>query len=304
MKKDFLKFYQDYKKKIIPTYEPKDIDKWYDDVLESKKEIKDYIPDKSIVLDIEIATQDNTVSTQCIDPYITQIFNIIPSYTQTYNLTKQDLIEPSLSKYKNISTAKHILTFAKRQKISIDKLKIIEKNLSELGQVYAKIKFKKPIKRITLTYDPIAFILLGNFPFDSGSCFGQGSRINTEKRFAFGVHPRFFLILSHKNNEDITLPDKASNIDGRAFGIFSDDYKILNFTNGKGFLGKLTVKHYYQKIYEHIYKKEKATLTDNIFRFTGGLDYVDPPTVSISTKVCTSQVCDLTKQFLNDRNKR
>lgn len=301
MKEKFLQSYREFLKRIPASFEPKNIDKWYDDVLSSKQAIRQYIPNASISLEVELSPEETNLSTSHIDPYIDPILKIIPTYLSTYALTKQHLTKSSLSTHKGISTAKHILTFVKKQKIETEKIRIIEKHLSELGQVYAKGKFSHPVKRITLTYDPLAFIMLGNFSFDSGSCFGQGNRINTEKRFAFGVHPMFFLALSHKDNKDVILPD-ASNIDGRIFCIFSDDLTILNFTNGRGFFLSRCMRHYCKGIYDFLYKKEKATLTENIFKFTGGLDYVDPPTLTFSTTSTTSQICNLTKQFYYERH--
>lgn len=303
MKDEFLNFHKSFNAKIKPTYEPKNMGDWYDKVLEAKKPLNKYLPDLYTTLDIEVPEEDNTIPTKEIDPYIDPILKTLPKYLNEYRLTKQSLLRPTLKDHKNISVAKHILTYAKRHKIDEEKIKIIEKNLSSLGQIYAKFKFTKITKKVTLTYDPLAFLVLGNFACDMTSCFGQGSRINTEKRFAFGVHPSFFILLFHRNNNDIDIKKDTSNIDGRMFGIFTDDFKVLNFSNGYGFCANHKIRHFCKGIYEKIMSKNKSVLTENQFRFTGGLTYTDGPLLSFSTQTCAAQVCNLTDSFYKERCK-
>jgi hypothetical protein len=282
---------------------PKNIDQWYDDVLTSKEPLKKILPNPNTVIDLEVPAEENPAPSPEIIPHITEVCKILPQYLNTYALSINNFSLPILEKHKGISGAKHILTYAKRNKISKENLQIIEKHLSLMGQVWAKVKFQKISKKITISYCPWTFALLGNFIFDTSSCFGQGNTQNTEKRFALGVYPTLFVVLFHKDNKDIDIQQSSPTIDGRMFGCFTNEFKTLNFCNTYGYASRANIQHFCKEIFKQLTQKNKCQVTSNYFTFTKGLTYVNSYVNSCSDKVVDSmQNCELTMKYYNERN--
>lgn len=219
---------------------PKDLDAWVKEVDESHEEIRKLLG--GVRKTFKLPATEGLVPADFNSVYYMKrtIDRIIPSYFTKYELTQDVLSFPNIRKLRNISTAKHILGYADRQKVSPESRKTLEDELAKLGLAWAKAKIKSPETNVTITTTPQAFALLGLLPCDKSSCFKHGAG-NSDKRYAVGIMKDSFVIMYHTDEE---VEEKVENdkISGRSIGVLSkhEDEFILNNTNNYPQLGGLT----------------------------------------------------------------
>lgn len=295
-KQQFLKWAKDFAKER-GGYIPKKLEEWYDIVENKSKELQKQIPFNTI--DLEVTNQTYPINNSV--EYYNRLNKYIPEYFRTYGFYYNNLSLPTLIfKNRKMSTAKHILTFLKMKKCDSGIIQSVIKILSDLGKEWAANNIAKEVKRISVLHSPLAYFLIGNYSCDKISCFGQGNRINPDKRFSLGVHPDTFILLSHTKGE-IEFQPNTTTADGRMLGVINDN--TMRFSNGYGFFTKPNVKYYLESLYNNVFGVKSCTTTDGYFKYEGGLDYIDYPVLSISkNKIDKDYVCKICMEYKHEKD--
>lgn len=122
-----------------------------------------------------------------------EITDVLPRYFYQYNLTYKDLENQILPKYK-IKTAKHILAFARQNKVNETEVKALNKSLADLGKWWKRtVDVTIDKSYITISTTPLAFALLGSYVCDHGSCFA-GITYNCDRKYTIAIQPETFIL--------------------------------------------------------------------------------------------------------------
>jgi hypothetical protein len=302
-KKELLSWYSDYRKKYAYEYMPKNVEEWLEELDKSKKEFRKLLGGERKTFEIELKDEQRPASESICYPIVDEILPIIPDYLKQYNLNKTVFLYPNIKSAKNISTSKHISTYATKQKVEKDKIGKIIIALSKLGEIWKRAKAENSKTKITFSTDPRAFTLLGKYGADRGSCLAAE---NSDKKYAIGLYPTSFIILIPKDNSVVT-EEKENFAEVRGIGCVTNG--ILNIINTKG-VGysydnkkPMTVGCFdsaMTEISKQLIGCEKPEKIDRKFRFKGGMNYTDS-NFSIFDKskqnVINEQAAELTLKY-------
>jgi hypothetical protein len=279
-KNNFLEWYKDFENNIRTTrkkYIPSDVDKWLNSIENSHKNIRERLDGECKYLSITTANAASDI----FRPHLKIIHDIIPLYYATYDMSENDLMYPKIDKCNGngISTAKHLLTYAKKVKVSENSMERLNAMLSELGKIWASDSFNKTY-HVLISTSPKAFIRLGSYN-DAGSCFVHGG-MNNDKKYALAVATNSFVMFVTKsvasNIDDISF----GNILCRLIGNANEDLTRFNTSNAYG-----RVDLYLNCIKDaikEIGKFKNIHLELNKFKYRGGMNYINGPVWSFMEK--------------------
>jgi hypothetical protein len=308
MSKEFLEWHKEFveqcakggysygESKPSPKWCPKDMQEWLDLIDKNHEKLREKIGgiSKTTFIDPSKNDEDEVVAPyQSVYDIMYYINYYMPGYYEKYGLTHEDFQHQKLKKLKNIGATKHILGYAKRAKVDEGKLAEVEKYVERLGQLFKKAKARKVKGYITMTTEPKAFCLLGQFGFDGG-CFAQGS-FNSDKKYGLGVTENSFVLLIHSEPEyelkkrEYSYSEKGKNVVGRALGVITgDDLGMVHTVNHSpsiyayddrcGSLADLTAwAKDYLEAKEISTQNNKVTLTHGInYGSNSGYTFFDP----------------------------
>lgn len=231
--KEFKDWYKEFSGRITGSRAPKDMDKWLDTIDANHERIRKLLGGDRLERTVSITFKSSALSgAECSDLYY-KIYDILPNYFYTYNIGAYDLGSPVLISQRGIKTSKHILTYAKKQGITKERMADLEKIIASLGEKWANSKSTETTKVVSISTTPKAFCLIGKYGCDAGSCFAQGC-FNQDKRYTFGAHPETFVVVIKKdnNNDDVEGKDSSKNM-VRMLGFLTKD-NIFNTLSYSG----------------------------------------------------------------------
>jgi hypothetical protein len=279
-KETFLEWYEKLGGKS-KLFIPKDLDGWFDAVEKSHKDIRELFGGVHKTATVEYIDDSMKIANYyTCAPYITVIIRLLPCYTSTYNLSYyDDLLYCKLLAHKNISTAKHIMGYAERMKISDEAKKELEIALSNLGKIWHKPTNSKITATYTITTSPRAFAKIGHYGMDNSSCFTNG-HMNNDKKFALAIVPNSFVLIQHKEKSDVDNPeDDNTNISSRLIGNATTGLKRINLSNAYG--GTVKTGSFIEEVIKDIFGFKSVTKDLNKFKYTCGMNYINAPVISI-----------------------
>ena len=209
-------------------YKPPHLPTWFDAVQDAHLEIRRHIDGMSITGKYELNDVQRPAEFSDCKPIIAVIENLLPMYLNDFYLGRHDLLLPNISRYRGVKTGKHITEYADKIQLDPDKRKQLNKALSDLGNEWAKCRVKRETVFTTLSTEAKAFMLLGHYGADDGSCFRQGGAKNSNK-YNLAECENTFVFLVHKDSN--TGVESSSQNSARAWGFFNIKERVVNFSN-------------------------------------------------------------------------
>ncbi len=156
--------------------------------------------------------------------------SIYDSYLEDYDFDHkifQQECTPSGAKLSR-HLLKYVKTYTHTSKTNILQL---EQYLSTLGETKKRLKVNdKNEWHCHITTSPQAFMLLGHYPTDHGSCFRFGGCAGTDK-MRIALMPTSFVLLLSKHELSGWNTQNRNNIIGRCWGYFNSTFTKCTITN-------------------------------------------------------------------------
>lgn len=170
--------------------------KWFEAVENAHKDIREIIGDISCLKSFDI--KDINLPLNCNNVWLQAVLKQLPAYLKTYEFTVEDLLLPKIAKFKNISTTKHMKTYAKKV---FDQfiLPNVLYNIDMLASIYGNNKIPGGKYIVELRTDAMSFARLGHYGHDS-TCFANDGQ-NWSHKYKIGIKENSFVILIHKDKE-------------------------------------------------------------------------------------------------------
>jgi hypothetical protein len=206
------------------------------------------------------------------------VIKILPKYYADYNNTinEASFCREKLTICNKVAGSKHIMTYAKRQKLSEDKLNEINKLVASLGQLHQKNKANPNQNFMTVSTDPKAFCLIGKYAGEGNySCFAQGANFNGDKKYAWGAHPNSFVVMPHRTKDINLNAMTAEGTEGRGLGVL-DDNGAIYITNMVPSYHACMSPAAFEKVFGELLNWGKPSTAQNLGILTGGICYGKP----------------------------
>ncbi len=255
------------------------IEKWFEECKKAHEKMVESLEGETKTI-VCYKVEAQSADPKLIDPYIDAIIKYMPDYLGKYKLTKEDLRWPKLAKCKNISTSKHILTYAERffkdKPHNIYQYQSIQGWVANMGQIWSTLDDGENPMAITLSCDPRAFVMLGYCVGDTSACF------NSTIKYAFGLHKNSIIAIVH-NGKDIVFEPSHESIKGRALGILEDDWLGISNRYGQAIysakrfenVAKQILKVDNVKVHEQDRNVTPYNSANALYRFKGHVPYTN-----------------------------
>lgn len=202
---------------------------------ESHQQIRDLIGGLSISRKIELPNSEGYAKyTEC-EPYILRIMaNLGHRYqNQVLNpafVSLHDLCKGTVTVGKrSVRTGKHIMDFAQRYKLCNNtQLTQLSKDISKLGEIWAEAKTKKQEFYLNLDTSYEAFIKLGHYGCDNGSCFGQERSRENDKHSLAQRSNTFVMYFTTTEAPELNFETRAAV---RLWGAINPNNRLLSISN-------------------------------------------------------------------------
>jgi hypothetical protein len=202
---------------------------FFDKVQDAHEEVRKAIGGIRLTCSIETPKPEDDVQIDVKGPEktIENILSHLPNYLRDSNLTKEDLYSPTLPD--GIKTTKHILKYASKKLDDYNNLlygapyvcmESVSKHVAQLGSDYTAKNPTGTTYGVVLTTAARAFLSIGHFGPDNGSCFGQG-RQNYNHKFHIGVSPDTFVLLIKKKLGKLHEATNSPDTVARMWGFYS-----------------------------------------------------------------------------------
>lgn len=218
------------------------------------------------------------------DDFVYKLNILLPTFFSTYGLGRGIFESPKLiSNKRDFTLTKHITTFASR--IPGTNLGAVNDLTTAIGQVFKQYKNTADNDYLTLSIDPFSFLNLGNYGYDSNSCFHYRG-MNRDKRYTIATHPES-CILAISSDKPEYKDRIISNSIVRMIGFINRDFNYLAFCNS--YVQKKIAKYNFYSAIKYILpeisnKKYQQFSDDyNDIKFKGGINYNNGSYVNFST---------------------
>ena len=318
--KEFVPWFKEFVDKVEGGYTrkswvPQDLEAWVAEIDAGHQEIRNLLGGTRKTFKVEESEGQGAADYNSVYKLYNTINLQLPDYFLKYNLNQNHLAFPNIPEHKNISTAKHILGYADRQKLPPEKKKILEDAVAQMGLAWAQAKQKGPECFATITTTPQAFCLLGNYGIDGNSCFRHGS-FNSDKRYAAGIMKESFVVLFHKK-EEVEEKNQNSDIIGRCIGMLTKhkDEPIFNTVNhypysygyGKAETNAVGCGGQVKLLASKFLGLAEPESLSNFCQITGGINYGQYIGFSVFDKkkigTIPRQVVDVDAKYSTEKNK-
>ncbi len=260
---------------ILPTYAP-NMPEWLEKVEKNHEQIRAKIGGISKTIKIEVDT--NEVPSNIVYGIFGPLnsYRFVYDYFREYGLSYEDFQISKLAKLKGVGAAKHILGSAKRKKLPEEEIKVIEKQMERLGQMWAQYANAKQVGYATITTDPKAFCLTGHLKLDNDSCFQQGN-FNSDKKYALGAHPNSFIVLLHREAK-AEIKEKSNDFYARSQGLLTGpNFEIFNVFNHyprcSSQMNELGIPAQMEFLAKNVLGVEKVSVAKDLLSLTKGINY-------------------------------
>ena len=155
--------------------------------------------------------------------------NIYSSYLQDYDLDSKVFQQECIPSGAKLS--RHLLKYVKTYTHTNEAhIKQLQEYLSALGEAKKRSKVDKNSWYCHFTTSPQAFMLLGHYPTDHGSCFRFGRCAGTDK-MRIALMPTSFVLLISKHELSGYGESEKNKIVGRCWGYFNSTFTKCTITN-------------------------------------------------------------------------
>jgi hypothetical protein len=275
-KEEFIKWHD----QVINKYNGESvfgISELYDRLKSNHKEIRALIGDVENVYNVKVKTGTNYTKFEDIEQWVSNIEYYLPKYLSQYGLKRAIFLEDRVGKVK---LNKHVLTYADevfkktkdgyitdnygavlgtpeaivfRIKTYLDKISIIKKS-NVIKEDNAFVKISTALE---------AFVMLGHYGPDTGSCFGFGKERYTNKYRLAHRKNTFVCLISREKDFAKPIARCWGWLDGKAL-CFSNLYHKTS--NEKSVTALLTecCKQIYKKETVH-YESHIADVEDGVY---------------------------------------
>jgi hypothetical protein len=279
-------------KQFKAGYRPVKPDDWATQIDSCHDEIRKLIGGITNTFEVTMPICQKPLSYSDVQKHYYDIhYNIMPKYFQEYGLSYTALYEPTLPFNGGIKVSKHMLTYAKRQGLDPAKIEQLNKILTALGELWSRCSTKEGKYYITISTDPKAFMMVGSFGCDGGSCFSNVS-FNADKPYSFGICKNTFVCVIRTEEPKDPISDKAI---ARFMGHYLPEKKLINFHNEYGtYGGKISpgnLENAIKAVVEDVFETEKLEIVRDKISVSGCGLYGHNPNWAFSTQ--TIDVKDL-----------
>ncbi len=205
-----------------------DINKYFTLVQKNHQNIRKLIGGLQCEMLVKLQTNQKPIDKQC-GSLIKEIQQLVPDFApyanKTYGTDKtmaELLSKPTMPNgtHSSVRVSKVLSTYARDYVKNVEKIKEINKKISELGLEWGKYRTDNIDLKIEMLTNAQAFTNLGYYEVDNDSCWQQtaGNAIN---KYQIGISPDTFVIL---------IKDTKDNILARMWGFLSED-NVFNTSN-------------------------------------------------------------------------
>jgi hypothetical protein len=232
---NFVSWYEKFIKRNA-GWSPDPLRQWFDVVEDNHQELRQLIGDVKIDRKylLKSGTKPLDINTPALRNIIDTLNDIAPNFIERIGITEDDFKYPVFAEGNHNGRRLSKLLRDNLVLITRDILGatiVIDKQISLLGEEWAKCKTSECELTVTLSTTQRGFSLLGHYGPDDNSCFRQGSTSRFDK-YIFGQSKNTF-ILSIKGFDKIK--GKERNL-ARAFGWYANGaFNVRNYYFVEGF---------------------------------------------------------------------
>lgn len=209
-------------------------DKWFEIVSTKHETLRKKLGGNDFTAEISLENQEPQAPYSEIATIATRIYNTIPDYFVSNNITAEALCCPIVGGENNnrIKRSKHVNAWMERYGVYSGVQESIQKLMSQLGDIWAKYKPTDMKLYMALCTDARAFVKIGHNGCDNSSCYRQGGCHQMDK-YALGQYPNSFVLLVFDSQDkmdrryDIAFEGAMS----RYWGIADESCNVFNICN-------------------------------------------------------------------------
>lgn len=259
---------------------------WFDECEKVHENLREKLGGIRKIVKVELANATVPLELSRIAEPYNKLNTLIPDYFNYHNIRSEKMVFPFYTteivqgngqkKKKDVKWGKHINYWlnlsCNKGKFDNKKLRDIDSVLQKLGSEWSKCKTQKQMSYVNMTTDPRAFVQIGHYGPDSGSCFRQKSG-NQLNKYQLGVYPTSYVLLVQNydgeergTNLDNLNPDNFS----RMWGVANKDLNIFNLANyypNKN-LSESNIFHSVDKFFSQLFKTDKAKKHQNLIKIS------------------------------------
>lgn len=234
---DFTQWFSDGEKSFIGRhgrFVPSNPLYWLNRVEEKHSRLRTILGAEKVSQTINLEKEQEILNIKDIKAQIDGILHIIPNYLSDNNFDINVFASPyiQLGTHNAIKLSKHVITYASNflrrihgTEECVQRIKNIERLLSEIGKELSKKQVTAQQLEVTLSTTHKAFALLGHYGPDEDSCFNQSSDKPSHKYILAQSENTFVITIAGENKKG-----KIKNL-ARAFGWFDNSFNVANVSN-------------------------------------------------------------------------
>jgi hypothetical protein len=211
----------------LSTCSLKDISTWVDVVEQKHKTFRQFLGglEKTIRVENDIVDQVGVPYNET-EPLAKKIYYAINNFFTSSDIALASLCYPTYKQDERRETkwGKLLSAWMKKNKTPQEQVDIVNKAVSQLGELWAKYTNKQKEYYITFLTKPSDFIKIGHYGVDNGSCFATGN-FNFIHKFMLGQTENSFVGLVS------TTPNVTNSVKTRFWGIADPSYKAFYTSN-------------------------------------------------------------------------
>jgi|GEM_PF-3692494 len=313
-----FKFNDIYKKDgYVHAYDSPPVIDWSDDVINNHKEVKDKLNlDKFQNIKISLDKKSLNVAHCPIFIEFSREFYNITRYSIPVDFIINNELVPSTydEKHYGMAWSKY---YVKRIDITYTQLTKEERNIKKSSFLILWSKIKKYLSDdkissdvyVSIRHDPYAFMRIGTFSCDPGSCFKQGG-CNYNHKYKLGLLEKSFIFMISTSPLDETITNPKSVV-FRCLGLFlRKDKSVLLFNHyTNNLITEQSVLSIKKDIVDRVlgietrhwpsYLSSRSTLLDCIyFNQSSGHIYCEPGDSDGFTSECAAIAQEIDKSIL------